>query len=138
MSLHFCTVFPNFMNHNYLKDFYSLSQFKKDNLWVWQLDEQLWSFFCQMHIYFLQNLIADGYFEVLNMLKLNYIKSYKRKQKKICFYLFQFWKKKYWKFMSHKWPFFDRFGSFFFQLHENLLQNWGPDGHFEVLSMSKS
>ena len=33
--------------------------------------------------------------------------------------------------MTIFWPFW----SFFHQLHWNLSQNWGPNGHFEVLSM---
>ena len=28
-------------------------------------------------------------------------------------FFFQFWKKKFWKHITHKWPFLDHFGSFF-------------------------
>ena len=40
--------------------------------------------------------------------------------------------------MTHKRPFYDHFWPFFCQLHESLSQNWDSDGHFEVLSVSKS
>ena len=72
------------------------------------------------------------------MSNLDWIKSYSIKHKFFCFHFFQFWEKKSRKFMTHKWPFFDHFWSFFCLLHENLEQTWGPDGHFEVLSMLKS
>ena len=40
------------------------------------------------------------------------------------------------KFANEKWPFSDHFWSFFCQLHVYILQNWGSDSHFEVLSWS--
>ena len=39
--------------------------------------------------------------------------------------------------MTHKWPFFDHFWSLFYQPHDNLSQNSGPDSHFEVINMLK-
>ena len=42
------------------------------------------------------------------------------------------------KFVTHKWLFSDHFYPFFCQLHENLSQNWGSDGHFEGLNRSTS
>ena len=59
-----------------------------------------------------QNLDADDHFQVLNMECLCDVfisKSYSIKHKSFYFHFFQFWKKKYCKFMSHKWPFFDHF-----------------------------
>ena len=41
-------------------------------------------------------------------------------------------------FKFQKWPYFDYLWSFFWQLLEDLSQNCGSDGHFEMLSMSKS
>ena len=51
---------------------------------------------------------------------------------------YHFVKKKYWKFMTHKWSSWDNFWPFFGQLHENISQKRGSDGHFEMLSVSKS
>ena len=42
------------------------------------------------------------------------------------------------KLETNKWPFYDHFWPFFCQLYEHLSQNWGSDGHFEVLNRSKS
>ena len=42
------------------------------------------------------------------------------------------------KIEPHKWPFYDHFWPFFCQLYGYLSQNWGSDGHFEVLKKSKS
>ena len=38
---------------------------------------------------------------------------------------------------NDKWPFYDHFRPFFGQLHDFISQNWGSDGHFEVLNRSK-
>ena len=84
--------------------------------------------FCQLHNNLSQELSADSHFEVQNMSKFDWIKSYTIKQKLFCFHLFQFWQKKVWKSMTHKWPFFDHFWSLICQLHDNLSQNLGPDG----------
>ena len=46
--------------------------------------------------------------------------------------------KKAWKFMFKKCPFFYHLGSFLWQLHRYLSQNWDSDCHFEVLNESKS
>ena len=35
--------------------------------------------------------------------------------------------------MTHKWSSWDHFWPFFGQLHENISQNRGSDGHFEML-----
>ena len=70
-------------------------------------------------------------------LYLNWIKSYNINNIFFSYFL-QFWKKKTWKFMTHEWPFMTISGHFFCQLHENLSQNWGSAGHFEVLCVSKS
>ena len=44
-----------------------------------------------------------------------------------------------WKRMSLcKWPCSDHFWPFFCHLYVYLSQNWGLDGHFEVLNRSKS
>ena len=40
--------------------------------------------------------------------------------------------------MTHKWSSWDHFWPFFGQLHENISQKRGSDGHFEMLSVSKS
>ena len=36
------------------------------------------------------------------------------------------------------WPFYDHLWSFFHKLHFYPSQNWGSDGHFEVLNKSES
>ena len=42
-----------------------------------------------------------------------------------------------WKRMSlYKWPCYDHFWPFFCHLYVHLSQNWGLDGHFEVLNRS--
>ena len=42
------------------------------------------------------------------------------------------------KWMSlYKWPLYDLFWSFFCHMCVYLSQNWGSDGHFEVLNGSK-
>ena len=38
---------------------------------------------------------------------------------------------------NDKWLFYDHFRPFFGQLHDYISQNWGSDGHFEVLNRSK-
>ena len=131
-EFYFCWTFVYVF---YFFDFktYSLSLFKKDNLWVWQFYKCLWWFFHHTDIYLSQNLIANGHFEVLNAYETQLDQKLQDKTKKNSVLIFQFWKKKYWKFTAHKWPFFDHFGSFFCQLPENLSQIWGPDSHFEVL-----
>ena len=48
---------------------YSLHMFKCHNLCVWQFYDHFWSFFCQLHKYLLQNLDADGHYEVQNVSK---------------------------------------------------------------------
>ena len=40
--------------------------------------------------------------------------------------------------MTHKWSSWDKFWPFFGQLHENISQKRGSDGHFEMLSVTKS
>ena len=40
--------------------------------------------------------------------------------------------------MTHKWSSCDNFCPFFCQLHENISQKRGSDGHFEMLSESKT
>ena len=42
------------------------------------------------------------------------------------------------KIATDKWPFYDNFWPFFHQLYVHLSQNWGSDGHFDVLTQSKS
>ena len=42
------------------------------------------------------------------------------------------------KIATDKWPFYDNFWPFFHQLYVHLSQNWGSDGHFEVLTEPKS
>ena len=71
-------------------------------------------------------------------LNLNWIKDYNRKHNFSWFHFFQFCKKKKWKFMPHKWLFYDHFWPFLVRLHQNLSQNWGSDGFFEVLGVSVS
>ena len=42
-----------------------------------------------------------------------------------------------WKWMSlHIWPLYDHFWPFFRHMYVHLSQNWGSDGHFEVLNRS--
>ena len=48
---------------------YSLVMFKCHKLCVWQFYDHFWSFFCQLHKYLLQNLDADGHYEVQNVSK---------------------------------------------------------------------
>ena len=36
----------------------------------------------------------------------------------------------------YKWPLYDLFWPFFHHKYDHLLQNWGSDGHFEVLNRS--
>ena len=36
----------------------------------------------------------------------------------------------------HKWPLYDLFWPFFSHMYLYLSQNWGSDGHFEVLNRS--
>ena len=44
-----------------------------------------------------------------------------------------------WKRMSlYIWPLYDHFWPFICHLYVHLSQNWGSDGHFEVLNRSKS
>ena len=38
---------------------------------------------------------------------------------------------------NNKWLFYDYFWPFFCQLYTHLSQNWGSDGHFDVLNRSK-
>ena len=40
--------------------------------------------------------------------------------------------------LTGKWQFYDHFQLVFCQLYQHLSQNWGSDGHFEVLNGSKS
>ena len=41
------------------------------------------------------------------------------------------------KWMSlYKWPLYNLFWPFFHHMHVHLSQNWGSDGHFEVLNKS--
>ena len=41
------------------------------------------------------------------------------------------------KWMSlYKWPLYNLFWPFFCHMHVRLSQNWGSDGHFEVLNRS--
>ena len=41
------------------------------------------------------------------------------------------------KWMSlYKWPLYDLFWPFFRHMYVHLSQNWGSDGHFEVLNRS--
>ena len=42
------------------------------------------------------------------------------------------------KMATDKWPFYDHFWSFFCQLYIHLSQNWGSNGHFEMLNGPKS
>ena len=42
------------------------------------------------------------------------------------------------KMATDKWPIYEHFWSFFCQLYIHLSQNWGSNGHFEVLTKSKS
>ena len=36
---------------------------------------------------------------------------------------------------NYKWPFYDHFQLFFWQLvYDHISENWGSDGHFEVLN----
>ena len=45
--------------------------------------------------------------------------------------------KSVWKRMFlYKWPFYDLFWPSFCNMYVNLSQNWGSDGHFEVLNRS--
>ena len=70
----------------------------------------------------------------LMSLNLNWIKSYDINYKlfwQLCFSILE--EKKASK-MAIFWPFV----VFFWQLHRYLSQNWDSDGHFEVLSVSKS
>ena len=47
--------------------------------------------------------------------------------------------KSVWKWMFlYKWPLYDLFWPFFHHMCVYLSQNWGSDGHFEVLNGSKS
>ena len=39
---------------------------------------------------------------------------------------------------NDKWHCYDHFRPFFEQLHDYISQNWGSDGHFEVLNRSES
>ena len=39
--------------------------------------------------------------------------------------------------LTHKWQFYDHFWPFFGHMYDNLSQNWGSDGHFDVLNWSK-
>ena len=71
-------------------------------------------------------------------LNLNWIKDYDIKHNFSWFHFFQFCKKKKWKFRPHKWLFYDHFWPFLVRLHQNLSQNWGSDGLFEVLGVSVS
>ena len=40
-----------------------------------------------------------------------------------------------WMFL-YKWPLYDLFWPFFCHMYVHLSQNWGSDGHFEVLNRS--
>ena len=40
--------------------------------------------------------------------------------------------------MTGKWQFYDHFQLVFCQLYQDLSQNWGSNGHFEMLNGSKS
>ena len=40
------------------------------------------------------------------------------------------------KFVIQKWPFYNHFWQFYFQLYTYLLQNWDPNSHFEVFNLS--
>ena len=40
-----------------------------------------------------------------------------------------------WMFL-YKWSFYDLFWPFFCKMYDHLSQNWGSDGHFEVLNRS--
>ena len=45
--------------------------------------------------------------------------------------------KSVWKWMFlYKWPFYELFWPFFCNMYVHLSQNWGSDGHFEVLNRS--
>ena len=74
----------------------------------------------------------------LTCLNINWIKSYDLKHIFFHFFGFSILEEKKWKFTPDKKPFFDHFWSFFSQLHRYLSQNWVLDGHFEMLSVSKS
>ena len=73
--------------------YYSLSLFKKDNLWVWQFYKCLWWFFHHTDIYLSQNLIANGHFEVLNAFETQLDQKLQDKTKKILFLFFNFGRK---------------------------------------------
>ena len=91
--------------------------------------------------HFFANYISFHKTEVLKVIlkgqtchNLNWIKSYTKNT--ICFlsFYFQFCKNIFWKYATHKWPFYD----YFWQLRYNTSKNWDSDHHFELLSESKS
>ena len=88
---------------------------------------------------FHKNGVQTNILRCLTCLNLNWIKSYDIKHIFFSFLeVFNFLRKKRGKFTPHKRPFYDHFWPFFCQLHRNLSQNWGSDGHFQVLNSSKS
>ena len=92
---------------------YSLSQFKKDNLWIWPYYDHFWSFFAHC-IYIFHQLKCWWSLWGAKCVKSS-IRSKATRQNTNCLIssFFQFWKKNFWKFLTHKWPFFDYFWSYY-------------------------
>ena len=88
--------------------------------------------------YLSQNLGADCHFVVLNLSKSELDRTLQHKSKTFLFPLFSILEEKILKIYDSKMGNFLSFLVFFCQLHENLSQNWGSDGYFEMLNLSKS
>ena len=116
--------------------FIKSDQLKKRQLLRLAILQPFLAIFCQLHKYISQTLGADGHCEGLNVSKSQLDQNLWHKSQTIVF--FNIGRKKPWKFKFQKWPFFDHLWSCFWQLHRYLSQNWDSDGHFEVLSVSKS
>ena len=110
--------YGNFRNHSILKEYFP-------NLLVITLCHQIFVFWVRYLIFcllcFFLILLSCAKFEQdWTTLILDILKSV-------------------WKRMSlYKWPLYDHFWLFFHQMYVHLSQNWGSDGHFEVLNRSKS
>ena len=100
-----------------------------DNLCI-SLFYHFWPFCRQLYVYLSQNWGSDGHFEVLISLNLNWFKSYGLRLRPKAS------SANFWKIETDKWPFYDHIWPFFCQLYVYLSQNWGSDGHFEVLNQS--
>ena len=120
------------------KSYYVKFVLNSDRKWIGQ-DKRpfyglFWSFFANHMIICHKTEVQTVVLRCLTSLNLNLFKRCYIK----CKY-FHFWTRlTHEKISTDKWPFYDHFWPYFWQLCFHLSQNWGSDGHFEVLNESKS